>query len=139
MNWRNWWERRRGESRRVGRVSFLSREWLPIYERFWICILVASNRQRRRPHTLDPQSLYLAHLSPYLHQVQQELQAKLGETQAQNEQLAKGIESQREEVERLVGGLEAVMSDLEGANTVMGKAVEEGQIKREILDVDGEL
>ena len=98
-----------------------------------------SDWQGHRPHTLDPRSLYLAHLSPYLHRVQHELQAKLNETQAQNEQLAKGIESQREEVERLVGGLEAFMNDLEGANAVMGEAMEEGHIKQEILDVDGEL
>ena len=71
--------------------------------------------------------------------MQQELEAQLVETQAQNEQLARGIQSQRDEVERLVGGLEAVMGDLEGANKIMGAALEEGQIRKEILDMEGEL
>ena len=42
-------------------------------------------------------------------------------------------------MERLVGGLEAVMNDLEGANHIMSDAVEGGQLRKEILDVEGEL
>ncbi|KAL9117733.1 MAG: hypothetical protein Q9187_005727, partial [Circinaria calcarea] len=91
------------------------------------------------PHTLDPQSLYLAHLSPYLQQVQRELNAKLQETEAQNQYLMLELQKQGEEVERLVGGLETVVRDLEGANGVLGSAVLDGRIKGEIMEVDGEL
>jgi len=50
--------------------------------------------------------------------------------------LAKGIERQRDEVERLVSGVEAVIADLEGANAVMGGVVEGGEIKREAMEVE---
>lgn len=56
--------------------------------------------------------------------------------QAENEQLAKGVERQRDEVERLVSGVEAVIADLEGANAVMGGVVEGGEIKREAMEVE---
>lgn len=92
-----------------------------------------------RPHTLDPQSLYLAHLSPYLQQVQRELNAKLQETEAQNEYLVLEIQKQREEVERIVRGLETVVRDLEGANGVLESAVVDGNMKGEIVEVDGEV
>lgn len=92
-----------------------------------------------RPHTLPPQSLYLAHLAPYLTSTQAQLEAELQTVQAENEQLAKGLEGQGDDVERLISGLEAVIADLEGANEVMGAVVEGGEIKREVMEVEGEL
>ena len=92
-----------------------------------------------RPHTLPPQSLYLAHLAPYLISTQSQLESELTAVQVENVQLAKGIEGQRDEVEKLVSGLEAVIADLEGANAVMGEAVEGGDIRKEALEVEGEI
>ena len=91
-----------------------------------------------RPHTLPPQSLYLAHLAPYLASTQAQLETELQSVQVENEQLAKGIERQRDEVERLVGGLEAVIADLETANTAMGDVVEGSGIRKEAIELDGE-
>ena len=53
--------------------------------------------------------------------------------------MAKGVEGQRDEVERLISSLEALIADLEGANEVMGAVVEGGEIKREVMEVEGEL
>lgn len=92
-----------------------------------------------RPHTLPPHSLYLAHLAPYLTTTQTQLEAELQAVQIENEKLAKAVEGQRDEVERLVGGLEAVIADLEEANGVMGGVVEGGDIRREALEVEGEI
>ena len=59
--------------------------------------------------------------------------------QAENERLAKGIESQSDEVERLVSGLEAVIADLEGANGVMNEVVEGEEVRREAMEVESEI
>ncbi|CAD6572188.1 MAG: hypothetical protein ASARMPREDX12_004996 [Alectoria sarmentosa] len=91
------------------------------------------------PHMLPPQSLYLAHLAPYLASTQSQLETELQSAQADNEQLAKGVERQRDEVERLVGGLEAVISDLEGANGAMSDVVEGSELRKEAMEIDGEI
>ena len=48
------------------------------------------------------------------------------------------MEGQKDEVERLVSGLEAVIRDLEEANGVMEGVVEGGEVGRETLEVEGE-
>ena len=47
------------------------------------------------------------------------------------------IQKQREEVGRLVGGLETVMKDLEGANEVLGGIV--GDVKSELVELGPEV
>lgn len=49
------------------------------------------------------------------------------------------VEGQRAEVERLVGGLEGVIRDLEGANRVLGEVVADGSLRREAGEVDVEM
>lgn len=88
---------------------------------------------------LPPQSLYLAHLAPYLASTQSQLETELQAVQAENEQLAKGVERQRDEVERLVSGLEAVIADLEGANGAMSDVVEGSEVRKEAMEMDGEI
>ena len=90
------------------------------------------------PHMLPPQSLYLAHLAPYLASTQSQLEAELQAVQIENEQLAKGLETQKDEVERLVSGLEAVIADLEGANGAMSNVAEGSEMRKEAMEVDGE-
>ncbi len=92
-----------------------------------------------RPHTLPPQALYLAHLAPHLAQAQSTLNAKLQTTQSQNAQLMEKITEQRGEIERLVGGLEGLVRDLEEAKDAVGAVFEDGELVREVLDIDGEL
>lgn len=88
---------------------------------------------------LPPQSLYLAHLAPYLASTQSQLETELQAVQAENEHLAKGVERQRDEVERLVSGLEAVVADLEGANGAMSEVVEGSEMRKEAMEIDGEV
>ena len=90
------------------------------------------------PHTLPPQSLYLAHLAPYLASTQAQLEEELQKVAAENTQLARGIEGQRDEVERLVGGLEAVIADIESANGIMGEAVTDGDLRKETMEIQTE-
>lgn len=93
-----------------------------------------------RYHTLPPERLYLAHLAPYLREMEDGMEAELKRLEAENEEMVEGIHGQGEEVERLVAGLEAVIADLENANGVMGARVEEGGgIGNEALEVDQEL
>ena len=106
--------------------------------RFTELMLTGSHPSIHSPHTLPPQSLYLAHLAPYLASTQSQLETKLQSVQVENEQLAKGVERQRDEVERLVSGLEAVIADLEGANSAMSDAVEGSEIRKEAVELDGE-
>ena len=101
--------------------------------------LVLMNDMDYRPHTLPPQSLFLAHLAPYLTSTQAQLEAELHTVQAENEQLARSLEGQRDEVEKIVSGLEAVIADLEGANGVMEGVIQEGEVKREAMEVEREL
>jgi len=70
---------------------------------------------------------------------QTQLETELEAVQAENAQLAKGVESQRDEVERLVSGLEAVLADMEGANVVMEDIVDGGEIRQEAMEVEIEI
>ena len=92
-----------------------------------------------RPHTLPPTRLYLAHLAPYLAETEIELQAELKQIQAENENLAQGLRGQKDEVERLVAGLETVVRDLEAANEVMDGVVEGGEMRGELGEMESEL
>lgn len=59
--------------------------------------------------------------------------------QAENEHLARGLQGQRGEVERLVEGLETVVRDLEGANEVMDGVVENGDLRKDLKEMEEEL
>lgn len=91
-----------------------------------------------RPHTLPPERLFLAHLAPYLAQTETELDGELKRLQAENEELVDGIQGQQEETERLVGGLETFIADLERANEVMGSEIDGNGVKRETADIEQE-
>ncbi|KAL8796648.1 MAG: hypothetical protein Q9195_001038 [Heterodermia aff. obscurata] len=91
------------------------------------------------PHTLPPTRLYLAHLAPYLAETEIELQAELKQLQAENEHLAQGLQGQKGEVERLVEGLETVVRDLEGANEVMDGVVENGDMRKDLREMEEEI
>ena len=104
-----------------------------------IIITMSRGGVKNRPHTLPPEPLYRAHLAPYLASAEHDLQKELSEVQAENETLARGIQGQREQVEGLLRGLEAVVMDLEGANKVMGEVVEGGEMRRDTVGLDDEL
>ena len=83
--------------------------------------------------------MYLAHLAPYLAQAQSTLNAKLQTTQSQNAQLLERITDQRAEIERLMGGLVGAVRELEEAKEAVGTVFEDGELVREVLDIDAEL
>lgn len=88
------------------------------------------------PHTLNAKELYQAHLTPYLEKAQATLDSKLEETQEENAELAEKIQLQRQEIESLLSGLEGVVSDLEGAVTATTEFDTEGNLRKEVLQMD---
>ena len=103
-----------------------------------------------RPHTLSPDELLAAHLSPQLAPVQAALEAQLAETQERNAQLAETLRQQRDEVDRIIGAIQAGLADIEGANAVLDEAVdapgpdggslrtEARELRADLAAVDGE-
>ena len=73
----------------------------------------------KRPHTLPPNALYEAHLSPFLASHQETLQSQLDELQTSNKDLASQVVEQRSELAVLLQGLEALVGDLESASASM--------------------
>ncbi|KAL8919257.1 MAG: hypothetical protein Q9172_005074 [Xanthocarpia lactea] len=106
--------------------------------------LVAEAESRKRngvevrepPHTLPPDRLFLAHLAPYLMQTETELEGELKRLQSENEEISDGIQSQQEEMEQVIGGLEAFLADVERANEIMSNEMEGNSVKKEIADIE---
>jgi kinetochore protein NNF1 len=67
----------------------------------------------KRPHILPAADILNAHLSPFLIEQQTSLATALKTVQTSNTALVDTITAQRVEIETLVGGLEAVVADLE--------------------------
>ncbi|ESZ95128.1 hypothetical protein SBOR_4495 [Sclerotinia borealis F-4128] len=88
-------------------------------------------------HTLPAPSILAAHLTLIYTTQQSQLNAKLQTTQSQNAILAEEIRKQREEIERLVQGVEAVVEDLDRANGVLEREVD--GLGREALEAEGVL
>lgn len=68
-----------------------------------------------------------------------ELDDKLQKAQTRNKELAEGIRVQKEEVENIVAGLEAVIGDLERANAVLGEWTEAGGVRNDVMEMDDEV
>ena len=75
----------------------------------------------RRPHTLSPSEVHLAHLMPFLEEQSATMTAQLDATQQANNELLSTIMAQRAEIEALVRGLETVVRDLEASARVMAQ------------------
>ena len=78
-------------------------------------------------------------LAPLLTRTLLLIEAELKQVQAENNGLAQGLQIQREEVERLVTGLEAVVRDLEAANEAMDVVVEDENMRKDVADMEEEL
>lgn len=89
------------------------------------------------PHTLPAPSILAAHLTPLYTTQQSQLNAKLQTTQSQNASLADEIQKQREEIEKLVRGVEIVVEDLDRANEVMDREVD--GLGKEALEAENAL
>ncbi len=82
------------------------------------------------PHLLPPQHVLTAHLAPVLAAQQSQLNARLQTTQGANARLWEGIQSQRQEIELLVKGLEKEVQDLETTGRLLESR---GEGVREVL------
>ena len=94
-----------------------------------------------RLHTLSAQELYAAHLTPYLQEATQMLESRLQTSQQDNQALMEKIATQRAEIERLVGGIEGVVKDLEGSVEVMGSGMGRGVdgLRAEVWEMEEEV
>ncbi|KAH8889313.1 Nnf1-domain-containing protein [Thozetella sp. PMI_491] len=76
-------------------------------------------------HLLPADDILAAHLAPHLASQQSQLHARLQTMQAHNAELFDEIQAQRREIEALLGGVEKVLSDMDGANDLLEDVVED--------------
>ncbi|KAL4788439.1 Nnf1-domain-containing protein [Aspergillus varians] len=91
------------------------------------------------PHTLPPDELFQAHLTPQLEKMRGVLDAKIQATEAQNVELAQRVQAQRAEIERLLAGLETVVADVEGAAAAATEYGSSNNLRKEALQMDKEV
>lgn len=84
-------------------------------------LLLSMLNMVRRPHTLTPAEIHLAHLMPFLEKQATEMNARLIETQQANVELLSTVAAQRAEIEALVRGLENVIHDLDASAQTMAQ------------------
>ncbi|SPO02873.1 uncharacterized protein DNG_05551 [Cephalotrichum gorgonifer] len=89
------------------------------------------------PDLLPPQTVLQAHLSRPLTSTTSHLNAKLQNTQSENERLFAEVTAQRSEIEALVARLEMLSSDVDSANGLLGEVVDE--IAREGRDREAQM
>lgn len=77
------------------------------------------------PHMLPADQILAAHLAPHLAQQQSQLNAKLQTVQAHNAKLFDDIQKQRAEMQSLMGLLQKVFEDIDGANDQMDDIVDD--------------
>lgn len=90
------------------------------------------------PHLLPAHAVLAAHLAPHLTNQQSQMNARLQNTQAANATLWAAVQAQRREVEGLLGALEAVLRDVDGAAALMDGVPAE-ELARESLTVEAEM
>ncbi|KAL6870025.1 hypothetical protein ACO1O0_001360 [Amphichorda felina] len=77
------------------------------------------------PHLLPPDRILAAHLNPALASHRSQLNARLQTTQSQNALLHDEVRRQRDEIDALIGRLEAAAGDVRGANAALAGLVEQ--------------
>jgi len=73
-------------------------------------------------HELGGEELYMAWMAPGLMEAEKSLQTRLKENQESNQVTMQKILKQREEIEKLVSGLESMFGDVESSVRVMQEA-----------------
>ncbi|KAI9166668.1 Kinetochore-associated protein NNF1 [Paramyrothecium foliicola] len=89
------------------------------------------------PHSLPPSDILAAHMHPALVAHQSQLNARLQTTQSQNALLFDEVRRQREEIDQLLGQLEAAVADVSAANEALAHVVP--QIVSEARQRDADL
>ena len=107
----------------------------------WRLLFPGHQADLDRLHTLSAQELYTAHLTPYLQEATQMLESRLQTSQQDNQALMEKIATQRAEIERLVGGIEGVVKDLEGSVEVMSSGMGRGVdgLRAEVWEMEEEV
>jgi kinetochore protein NNF1 len=88
---------------------------------------------------LPPDELFRAHLTPQLDKTKAVLDGRIQATETQNVELAQKVQAQRAEIERLLAGLEAVVTDVEGAAAAATQYGTENNLRKEALQMDEEV
>ncbi|TWU77354.1 hypothetical protein ED733_005624 [Metarhizium rileyi] len=88
-------------------------------------------------HLLSPGEVLAGHLGPRLAEHRGLLNARLQTTQAQNALLADHVRAQRDEVDVLLGRLDAAVEDVRCANAVLGGVM--GDLAGEARAVDAQM
>jgi kinetochore protein NNF1 len=88
---------------------------------------------------LPPDELFRAHLTPQLDKTKAVLDGRIQATETQNVELAQKVQAQRAEIERLLAGLEAVVTDVEGAAAAATQYGTNNNLRKEALQMDEEV
>ncbi|KAE8144847.1 Nnf1-domain-containing protein [Aspergillus avenaceus] len=88
------------------------------------------------PHTLTPEELYHARLSPHLQEARAALHTRIASTQQENEALSQRVQSQRLEIERLLSNLESVVADLGGAASAATQFSGQNGLRKEAMNME---
>lgn len=89
-------------------------------------------------HMLSAQQLGEARMHGCLVQATNELEQKVEQSQNNNQAAVTRIKEQREEIEKLIGGLEGLVGDLEGAVQAL-EGIDGEELKAEAWDVEMEI
>ena len=89
-----------------------------------------------RLHLLPADDILAAHLAPHLASQQSQLNARLQTTQAHNSRLFDEIQAQRREIELLLGGVEKVLADMDGASQLLDAVADEVALESRSIEVD---
>ena len=89
-----------------------------------------------RLHLLPADDILAAHLAPHLASQQGQLNARLQTTQGHNAQLFEGIQAQRREIEALLGGVEKVLADMDGASGLLADVVDDLAQESRTMEVE---
>ncbi|EER26469.1 hypothetical protein CPC735_006410 [Coccidioides posadasii C735 delta SOWgp] len=87
-------------------------------------------------HTLPPDELYRAHLTPYLQEARVSLYSKLESTEVANVKLAERVQAQRKEIEELLFSLENVVGDLKGAAAAARQFSADNELRKEAIQMN---
>lgn len=89
-------------------------------------------------HTLTAQQLGEARMYSLLATSSRELEGKLQATQQDNQQIMEGVMSQRNDIEKIVASLEALVGDLAGAVQKL-ESIDGHELKKDIWDMEQEI
>lgn len=94
---------------------------------------------QKEMHLLSADELHTALLHNYVVKVVGETEGKLASTQKENREIMEGVKRQREEIERLVAGIEGVVRDIDGAVKALEDGGTDHDLRREIWEIETEV